>query len=207
MATGNSNVGSVTLEEIGTPSTPAANNNIMYTKSGGGVYVLDDTGAERQVGLQNATVSRVKVERGDAASGSGFGTTDTSIRSFVDPPIVNTGSAISYAAPTGGAGTEFIINEDGIYSITYSDIKSGAGTPEWGISVNSNQRTTSISAITNTHRYAEVTHQITGVIGMGMTWVGKLSSGDEVRAHTSGTGAFLNGDRATAFDIQQLMKL
>ena len=116
-----------------------------------------------------------------ADSGNGHGSTNTRIRRFSNSTSV--GTAITYADSASNGGS-FTINEDGLYFMRYTDSYTGGGATI-GISVNSNQLTTSISSITKTDRYAFIGTTDTGDI-VNCSVVRHLSSGDVVRAHTNG---------------------
>jgi hypothetical protein len=53
-------------------------------------------------------------------TGNGFGSTNTSVRRF-SSTLDNVGSSITYA-DSASLGASFIINEDGVYSFSYSDV-------------------------------------------------------------------------------------
>lgn len=57
------------------------------------------------------------------STGNGYGSTGTNTRCFLNV-IKNTGTAITYIADTV-FGDRFIINEPGVYAITYCDASSG----------------------------------------------------------------------------------
>jgi hypothetical protein len=116
------------------------------------------------------------------SNGNGFGSTNTKIRRF-STTVSSTGTAITYA-DSAADGATFIINESGVYAVSYSDLNSGAGAKH-GISVNSTQLTTSIASITN----ADILAVSVSATGSEATtsYTGIFNAGDVVRAHTDGT--------------------
>lgn len=123
---------------------------------------------------QESNTSYVKV-----SADNGNGSTNTAIRRF-STTEVNTGTAITYA-DSATDGATFTINETGVYHIAYT-ADWNAANQTTGISVNSNQLTTDITGITNTHRLAwESSPSVNG--GASATWIGPLVKDDIVRAH------------------------
>lgn len=115
---------------------------------------------------------------------SGHGSTDNKIRRFT-ATFVNVGTAITYATNSVN-GSTFTINEDGIYTIYYSDLDSGTG--QWfGITLNSNQLTTSIQSITDTSVVMAAAQILASSRQNTIHTTLRLSSGDVIRPHTSGT--------------------
>lgn len=129
-----------------------------------------------------------------AYTGNGFGSTNTKIRRFTTS--TSTGTAITYA-DSGTNGATFTVNKAGTYMVSAQDV---GGTHDWGISVNSNQLTTSISSITASHRKAYTlsggTQNLTTVACMN------LASGDVVRAHSN--GATTSGDANASLRITRV---
>jgi hypothetical protein len=114
-------------------------------------------------------------------SGNGHGSTNTKIRRFTTT-LKNIGTAITYAdSATNGA--TFSINEDGVYAISYVDTYS-AGGANFGISVNSNQLTTNVATITDSHLVI-LNESSTNAKNIASATV-PLTVGDIVRAHTDG---------------------
>jgi hypothetical protein len=113
---------------------------------------------------------------------NGFGSTNTSIRRWTNT-TEKKGSGITYA-DSAGNGMTLTINEKGTYCASYSDTRSG-GASTVGISKNSNQLTTSISAITTLHRMA-ITNGATGFDAQSSACF-KANSGDIIRSHGSGS--------------------
>lgn len=118
-------------------------------------------------------------------AGNGFGSTNTKIRRFTTTQT-NTGSDITYAdSATNGAS--FTINTAGLYAVMYFDLY-GAGVGSHGVSVNSNQLTTSIvdSGLTAAHRIGYCSLDGTTAEVATFSATVRLAAGDVVRAHTSG---------------------
>lgn len=115
-------------------------------------------------------------------TGNGHGSTNTRIRRFTNITSQQ-GSAIT-VTQSATDGDSFTINEDGVYSIGYSDMRS-AGDAIMGISLNSSQLTTSIASIA-------VADRLHLVFSVGANNYGHcsatviLSKGDVIRAHTDG---------------------
>jgi hypothetical protein len=131
--------------------------------------------------------------------GSGHGSTNTRIRRFTTP-VINAGTSISYQNSVANGDT-FTINEAGIYSIHYTE--SSSADAFFGISVNSNQLTTSITSITDAHRKASA-KIVAGNPSLVSVTVA-LSQNDVVRAHTNSA---VNGTEVQiAFHITQVSKL
>lgn len=151
------------------------------------------------IGMGGTLYSSVRV---DTASGMGSGS--TMIREYTNEAEI-IGQAITHAT-TSVLGSTFTISRDGIYSIHVADYRS-TGDTTIGLSKNSNQLTTSITAITAAH--CLVAHPFdsdSGSSGGTFSWCGKLVAGDVIRMHTSG-----NTDGTTAattkFVITQVQKL
>lgn len=155
----------------------------------------------------DAAVSGIKTGTKDArefrsGAPSGFGSTNTAIRRFSAPQ--NAPSFVTYS-DSATLGTTFTINEAGLYFLKYSDRFSGPTQAVFGISLNSNQLTTDIFAISEFHRIAVV---VTGANAAtspacGVVW---LSVGDVVRAHVNPASPPSNTDLAMNFVITQMIK-
>jgi hypothetical protein len=129
---------------------------------------------------------------------NGHGSTNTTIRRF-STSVEATGSAITYA-DSSTAGATFTINVDGIYAITYCDQFNASDV--FGISLNSSQLTTAISAITAADRLSSgVTPAANSA--SHCSWTGPLSAGDVIRPHTNGSASGAAGAR-TNFTIAKI---
>lgn len=124
----------VTFNQISTPSNPAATKDKLYFKNDDVVYTLNSSGVE--TALTNATpIIRSEV---CVTVGNGSGVVNTFIRRWTNSTngvngAVNTGTAITYA-DDALLGATFTINEDGIYSISYSNSETLSS--QFGISLN-----------------------------------------------------------------------
>ncbi|MDO3651319.1 hypothetical protein, partial [Nocardia mangyaensis] len=120
------------------------------------------------------------------ASGSnGHGSTNTKIRVFnsVDTNnISNTGTATQDST----SGFSFTASTRCTVYCSYTDKKSSAGDAVLGLSLNSNQLTTSIGGITATHRLvAEYVDGNDDVLST-VAWSGIMEAGDVLRPHGDG---------------------
>lgn len=111
---------------------------------------------------------------------NGYGSTNTRIRRFTNV-VTNAGSDLTYA-DSAANGASFTINTSGVYAISYCDSFAGGG--PLGLSLNSSQLTTDITAITAANRLA-MARIANNNYGMEVSWTGYLSAGDVVRAHTN----------------------
>jgi len=125
---------------------------------------------------------------------NGYGSTNTVIRRFTTA-VTNQGSDITYA-DSATLGATFTINTTGVYAISYVDCLNSSQTI--GISLNSNQLTTPIYAITQSAILA-VAQSGTNNPGGMVSWTGLLTANDVIRAHTIGTPAGTNGGSASTF--------
>jgi hypothetical protein len=122
---------------------------------------------------------------------NGYGSTNTVIGRFTTI-VEDVGSAIVYA-DSATDGASFTIQKDGIYAITAIHGSRGvAGVGQSGISLNSTQLTTGISAINVADRLAYDGHSSTvahstGALAKNASWTGWLNKGDVIRPHHSTT--------------------
>lgn len=117
-------------------------------------------------------------------SGNGYGSTNTMIRRF-STVGKNQGTAITYA-DSATVGASFTINEDGLYSISYSEQYSVGD--HFGVSANSTQLTTAINNINAADRILHATTpqaNYTGRVSDSM----QLTAGTVIRPHTTGQAA------------------
>lgn len=121
-----------------------------------------------------------------ATQGNGTGAVNTVIRRFLTVDI-NTGNAITYA-DSANDGASFTINEDGIYTISYSDIVV-AGSINFGISINSNQLTTGIASITRANCVGLNAISATGST-QNQSYTLILRNGDVIRPHGEASGNY-----------------
>lgn len=116
---------------------------------------------------------------------SGHGSTNTKIRK-VSTIEANVGTAFTIDISDAAAGMTVTINEDGLYQFSVADSLS-SGTCHFGISVNSNQLSQSVSSITLAHRRAVIFNAPASSYMQVMTEPIWLEVGDIVRWHTDGT--------------------
>lgn len=112
--------------------------------------------------------------------GNGHGSSNTTIRRF-STLVESVGSAITYA-DSATLGASFTINEDGIYSMNYSDFNT-PGTSNFGVSKNTTSG--NIAGVSDENRLALVQQVFSNLSQIGYT--GFLKAGDIIRAHTDGT--------------------
>jgi len=118
------------------------------------------------------------------ATGNGYGSTNNKIRRF-STTITNVNNGCWTYADSATAGMSVTINEPGLYVISYVDIRGGA--PEnHGVSLNSTQLTTTITAITQADRLLSVTTAAPSAEANACVPV-VLAAGDVIRAHGDGT--------------------
>lgn len=115
------------------------------------------------------------------AGAAGQGTTSTKIRRYT-VANTNTGTAITYADSSTLGGT-FTINEDGMYFMCRNDGLASGVIVNIGISRNSNQLTTAVESLTAAHQIVTGTATFGGYVGIQT----RLTAGDVIRAHDSGT--------------------
>lgn len=130
--------------------------------------------------------------------GAGFGATNNKIRR-IDTSVVNTGNAITRATSSNN-GNSYTINQAGTYAISHTDRGTVALT-NFGVSVNSNQLTTSIFGITQANRLIGSSigaANQTGCVSITL----KLAVGDVVRPH--GDGQADSTSVQTQFSIEKI---
>ena len=121
---------------------------------------------------------------------NGYGSTNNKIRRFTNT-VRNSGADITYA-DTAADGASFTINTTGMYSVHFGDQFSGSN--HFGISLNSNQLTTSILTITVSHLLSLGTTATANYLGVS-SFSGFLTAGDVVRPHTAGQASGTNSSR------------
>lgn len=173
------------------PTGPGTNNYVLATNGSG---VTSWVSGSALVG--NAT-SQVRAD-----TGNGHGSTNTKIRRFTNITTVGSGITATASGSSASSGTEFTINEAGVYAISYTD-RSGSGGFQMGISLNSASLTTAIGSLTETERLI-LSENAVG-IGAHCSVVVRLAANDVIRAHTDGT---LNATTTwPKFVITQVLKL
>lgn len=142
----------------------------------------------------NLPTSQVRLD-----TGNGHGSTSTKVRRFTNRTV--TGTAITANSGAGGGDT-LIINEHGIYSMSYAD----KGTPtamSFGIALNATG-TTDIASLTPTNRLIMATHRAANTLSTCSATV-RLAPGDVITPQTDGSPDG-TGDQIQ-FIITQLVRL
>lgn len=109
---------------------------------------------------------------------NGSGSSSTAIRRFLTT-ITNQGSDIIYA-DSASLGSSFTINVAGVYAISYADSFSVSGYV--GLSLDSNQLSTSFDSITQSHKLCFSDTQAASSTS-STSWTGYLPAGSVVRPH------------------------
>jgi len=136
--------------------------------------------------------------RVDTANGYGS-PTGTRIRRFSNVRD-NLGSAITYV-PSATDGDSFVINEDGIYHVSYTD-SFNAGT-DLAITRNASSLSSSPAALSITQVLA-IEEAATG-FDANVSWQGLLQKDDIIRAQSS-SGAAVSGNNLSSFTISKVGK-
>lgn len=130
-------------------------------------------------------------------TGNGHGSTNTKIRRFATVQK-NVGTDITLAQ-SATDGDSMTINKAGFYYIYYQDLDASAF--NIGISINSNELTTSIATVTAANVLARFTCG-SGTPGCA-TIVTYLSIGDVIRAHDDAS-ASATGATQTMFKVERV---
>jgi hypothetical protein len=142
-------------------------------------------------------------------SSNGYGSTNTAIRRFATSPLEEVGTGITYT-DSATAGASFTINETGVYTIHYTDVRSNADVTWFqGISKNSSQLTTGINSLTASNRLAYRYEVASGSIWMSVSATVLCVEGDVIRAHnaaTSANSASTTAAELTSFTITQVSR-
>lgn len=151
------------------------------------VYYIPNFGSS---GASANTGSNVRLD-----TANGYGSTATKIRRFTNQRV-NIGSGIKYA-DSAADGASFTAKKSGFYFISYIDKFSAIS---WlGISLNSASLTTSIDSLAVPEVLTASTTSSADA-AESVSWIGWLSQGDVVRAHTNGS-AVSGGSVQTSFSI------
>lgn len=124
-------------------------------------------------------------------AGNGFGASSVTVRRFSNI-LTNTGTAITYA-DSASLGATFTINENGLYSVSYSDAFTNSGNSHIGISRNSTGLSSSIDSLAP----AQVIQVSTAFNTDNPNNVGAiiaLNAGDIIRAQNDGTTPMSSGN-------------
>ena len=163
--------------------TTAVGDRAIYESDGTTVYCVSYIRASG-AGVVSAGSGDHEIK---VRTGNGAGSTSTKWRRFTTTEN-SIGTAITYA-DSAAAGATFTIaaNQGGLYQIIYGDVGSAGGGYNMGISVNSNQGTTSYFSITAVHRRTQSLS--TGGFQGACGGVFSLNAGDIVRAHMGDSAA------------------
>jgi hypothetical protein len=165
----------ITLKEISTPSTPASGYALLYPKSDGILYQLNDSGTESVAGFfgeQSITCD----------THSGFGSTDTKISGFTNVTTVGTHLV---AATTAASGTTVTVQSSG--AGVYAALTVSVETAEFnvGISVNSSNLTTAVSSLAASELPCGFQTQVANKSNQS-SFIGYLAASDVLRVHCTG---------------------
>ena len=116
-------------------------------------------------------------------TGSGHGSTDNRIR-YLTVPVLNVGPAMTLVS-TAVLGTAVKINENGLYSISYTD-RNESSASAFGISVNATALTTNIDGGLPNDQVVGFTESPSG-LSTCISVTLALRAGDVIRPHTNGT--------------------
>jgi len=150
--------------------------NLQSTVGGVSITATAATNHIIAYNSRNAENSMIRLH-----TGNGHGSVNNKIRRF-STEVANLGNAITYA-DSATDGASFTINEDGVYSMVYTDVHSVAA--DIGLSLNSTQLTSSITTINAADRLSAGTTASSSFY-MECSWSGILNKGDIIRVHTGG---------------------
>lgn len=186
-----SGTGTVIIDGEGSETVDGSTTYILYGQYRQATVVCDGSNWHIIEKSGGSLSSEVRLSRGN-----GHGSTNNKIRRFTTT-VLNQGTAITYA-DSSTDGASFTINHPGKYSMFYVDFKA-AGDGTHGFSRNSNQLTTAVYSITNSHRivYCETPSGSTRACASATL---ELAAGDVIRPHTDGNPD-VNTDENTMFGI------
>jgi hypothetical protein len=132
---------------------------------------------------------------------NGYGSTNTKIRRFSNT-VQNLGSDVGYF-DDASLGAYFVINSDGIYSMTYTEVFNAAS--HFGITLNDTQGTTGLSSTTAANILAQA---ITSAANQTDSISAELylPKGSVIRCHTEGDPSGTNGTLEAKFTISKIGK-
>jgi hypothetical protein len=175
-----SSTNTVTIDGNSTETINGALTMALAVQNDRLTLICDGTNLRIESGLNT---SRIRL-----TGGNGHGSTNTRIRRLLTT-VESVGSACTYA-DSAVNGASITINENGLYAIGFADSASSTNIGHIGISKNSNQLTTVIDAITNSHRLVEVNVSngtpSLNYVTTEAVWTGRLITGDIIRPHTNG---------------------
>lgn len=145
-------------------------------------------------GFINTLDSYVRVR---GATGQ-VGSTDTNVRYLHDTNVESSGSDITYSS-TATNGSTFTINTDGIYLISYQDVRTTGGV-DYNISINSTAAANALTpAQTFSHRTFVASDEQANVDGARF-----LSSGTVIRPVTTQLSGHSTNENRVAFIITRI---
>lgn len=172
----NAGTGVITLDPNASELIDGATTSVLTT---GKIALVYCTGTAFKTVVYAAPVGDHSVM---VTTGNGHGSTNTKIRRFTTTQST-TGTAITYA-DSATLGATFTINETGFYNIYYLD-NSSTTTIEHGVSRNSTQLTTNVSAITAADRLMMCGQaDADGKLAVSRTVL--LAAADVIRPHSNG---------------------
>lgn len=130
--------------------------------------------------------------------GNNYGSVSTATRRW-NTPTSTTGTAITYS-DSATLGTKFLINEDGVYSVSYSD--RGSTAMRIGIAVNCTQGSTAVQSTTDGSIRAQA-HSDAANVSTNCSWTGFLRAGDNVTVMTDTTTTA----EATNYNLFSIVKV
>jgi hypothetical protein len=179
----------IQMDQKSTCPTPSASDLTLCAKTDDNLYIKDSAGDEY---ILNKGVGTEFI----LLTGDGHGSTDTKIRKFGSYAcgISDTATAIGASQSCGEItctnnateGAACTVNEDGVYAIYYQD-QENASDISIGISVNSSNRTTNIESINDPTERIAIQQENGGAYWTSVSRTVKLTNGDVVRAHGTGT--------------------
>lgn len=197
----------------GVSRTCVAGDVLMFARDNSGVLsiavfpvagLMELSGAQTVAGTKTFTSQPVMPAPSEiwVLTSNGYGAVNTMILRFTTTQV-SRGSGITYADSANDGGS-FTVNESGIYSLLFT-YQNNASNGRIGISVNSNQLTTSIQSITAAHRVALASQGAgvsTGTMQVNVPLY--LTAGDVVRAHGDSASTSVAGE--AQFRIIQIAK-
>ena len=132
----------------------------------------------------------------------GVGSTNTRIRRFLTVNT-NTGEGVDWTfAQSATLGDSVTILRSGIYSVYYLDFQQ-LNNGVFGVSINSTQLTTSISAINTAHIFSSSMSSATNYSAVPQSRIAYIASSSVLRAHVS-SGTFNNSDINNRLIIERI---
>ena len=166
------------VQQAGNDGTLVLQSGAAGSKVNAVVYAADGTATLLKVPVNAMAQSCIWLN-----TSNGYGSTNTAIKRYTNA-ILNQGSDITYA-DSATLGATFTINTNGVYSMMI--MANNAGNSGCGVSLNSNQLTTSITGITAANRVG-YNVSVNAANGFFSTTL-YLSAGAVIRAHCDGAAS------------------